>query len=103
MSLEPAPGGCTKHEVLSPPRDGGEADAACKTFNLCDDRLGADGMGLDDEACRQEGREDADLSHLSAEATLPLLDSTRTLLHESQHSPCLGMFVYLCIYVYTSI
>ena len=54
--------------------------------------------GLDDEACRQEGREDADLSHLSAEATLPLLDSTRTLLHESQHSPCLGMCV--CVYLY---
>ena len=50
MALEPAPGGCTKGEALSPPRDGGDADATCKTFNLCDDRLGADGMALDDEA-----------------------------------------------------
>ena len=50
MALEPAPGGCTKGEALSPPRDGGDAVAACKTFSLCDDRLGADGMALDDEA-----------------------------------------------------
>ena len=30
MALEPATGGCTKGEALSPPRDGGDADATCK-------------------------------------------------------------------------
>ena len=40
-------------------------------FNLCDDRLTGETMTIDD----------TDLSHLSAEATLPLLDATRSFLH----------------------
>jgi hypothetical protein len=50
-------------------------------LHLCDDRLSGEPMGMDD----------TDLSHLSAEATLPLLDSTRSFLQGSDSPGASGI------------
>eukprot|EP00802_Teleaulax_amphioxeia_P009775 Tamp_09796.p1 GENE.Tamp_09796~~Tamp_09796.p1 ORF type:complete len:530 (+),score=70.26 Tamp_09796:200-1591(+) len=76
-------GSCSDHSSSTSRKHGAEEETSPdsrRPYNLshlCDDRLSGDTMTIDE----------TDLSHLSAEATLPLLDTTRSY---GTHSPGLG-------------